>query len=112
MEEGRGSMVLDLPNRVTNSILPPVQVVDMREELKTGNRGIFSHSLAESLAETISRGEQAIFFLNRRGTATYIFCRECGHVLKCPNCETPLTYHVQNQVEGQKSKVKDLRPST
>lgn len=95
MDEGRGSMVLKLPNRVTDLTLPPVQVVDMREELKTGNRGIFSHNLAESLAETISRGEQAILFLNRRGTATYIFCRECGHVLKCPKCETPLTLHVE-----------------
>ena len=85
---------LTLPNRVTDSALPPVQVVDMREELKTGNRGIFSRSLAESLAETISRGEQAILFLNRRGTATYIFCRDCGFVLKCPNCDTPLTLHV------------------
>lgn len=95
MDEGRGSMVLKLPNRVTDLTLPPVQVVDMREELKTGNRGIFSHNLAESLAETISRGEQAILFLNRRGTATYVFCRECGHVLKCPKCETPLTLHVE-----------------
>ncbi|MDO9300707.1 MAG: primosomal protein N', partial [Anaerolineales bacterium] len=103
---------LELPCRIVETGLPPVQVVDMREELKTGNRGIFSRALAESLAETISRGEQAILFLNRRGTATYIFCRDCGHVLKCPNCETPLTYHVENQVEGQKSKVADLRPST
>jgi primosomal protein N' (replication factor Y) (superfamily II helicase) len=88
---------LDLPNRVTDSILPPVQVVDMREELKNGNRGVFSRSLSESLAETISRGEQAIIFLNRRGTATYIFCRDCGHVLKCPNCETPLTLHLESK---------------
>jgi primosomal protein N' (replication factor Y) (superfamily II helicase) len=95
--EGPGVRVLDLPNRVTDSILPPVQVADMREELKNGNRGIFSRSLAESLAETISRGEQAIIFLNRRGTATYIFCRDCGHVLKCPNCETPLTLHLENK---------------
>ncbi|MBP8164904.1 MAG: primosomal protein N', partial [Anaerolineales bacterium] len=72
-----------------------VQVVDMREELKTGNRGIFSRVLAESLAETISRGEQVILFLNRRGTATYVFCRDCGHVMKCPNCEAPLTLHVE-----------------
>ncbi|MBI5354102.1 MAG: primosomal protein N' [Chloroflexi bacterium] len=99
---------LDLPRRVVDRTLPPVQVVDMREELKTGSRGIFSRALSESLAETISRGEQAILFLNRRGTATYVFCRDCGHVMKCPNCETPLTYHV----EGQKSQVTDLRPST
>ncbi len=84
---------LELPNRVTDSALPPVQVVDMREELKTGNRGIFSRTLSESLAETLERGEQAILYLNRRGTATYIFCRECGHTLQCPNCETPLTLH-------------------
>jgi primosomal protein N' (replication factor Y) len=89
---------LELPRRIVETGLPPVQVVDMREELKNGNRGIFSRALSESLAETISRGEQAILFLNRRGTATYIFCRDCGHVLKCPNCETPLTLHLEDKV--------------
>jgi len=95
--EWLGMRVLELPDRVTDSTLPPVQIIDMREELKNGNRGIFSRSLAESLAETISRGEQAIIFLNRRGTATYIFCRNCGHVLKCPNCDNPLTLHLDNK---------------
>ena len=95
---------LELPNRVTDSTLPPVQVVDMREELKGGNRSMFSRVLAESLAETIARGEQAIVYLNRRGTSTYIFCRDCGNTLKCPNCETPLTLHV----EGQSSKGNQL----
>jgi primosomal protein N' (replication factor Y) len=85
-----------------------VQVVDMREELKNGNRGIFSRALAESLAEVLERGEQAIVYLNRRGTATYIFCRDCGTTLKCPNCETPLTMHVA----GQRPKVTDLRYAT
>jgi primosomal protein N' (replication factor Y) len=88
---------LELPNRVTDSTLPPVQVVDMREELKSGNRSMFSRALSEALAEVISRGEQAILFLNRRGTATYIFCRDCGTTLKCPNCETPLTLHVEKK---------------
>lgn len=88
---------LELPERVTDSVLPPVQVVDMREELKHGNRSIFSRVLGESLAEALERGEQAIVFLNRRGTATYIFCRECGTALKCPNCETPLTLHLENK---------------
>ncbi|MDP1545528.1 MAG: primosomal protein N', partial [Anaerolineales bacterium] len=69
---------LELPLRVTESALPPVQVVDMREDLKNGNRGIFSRIFAESLAEVLERGEQAIVYLNRRGTATYIFCRDCG----------------------------------
>jgi primosomal protein N' (replication factor Y) len=89
--------ILELPNRVTDSDLPPVQVVDMREELKNGSRGIFSRALSESLAEVISRGEQAILFLNRRGTATYVFCRDCGNTLKCPNCETPLTLHLDKK---------------
>ncbi len=104
------SVLLELPERVTESALPPVHVVDMRAELKSGNRGIFSRALSESLAETLSAGEQAILFLNRRGTATYVFCRECGHVLKCPKCETPLTYHV----EGYRLKVEgtNLKPST
>jgi primosomal protein N' (replication factor Y) len=96
-ESGR-LVKLELPRRIVETGLPPVQVVDMREELKTGNRGIFSRALAESLAETISRGEQAILFLNRRGTSTYIFCRDCGHVLKCPNCDTPLTLHLEDKV--------------
>lgn len=109
---GVRAKLLSLPQRVTDSQLPPVSIVDMRDELKLGNRGIFSRALAESLAETLSRGEQAILFLNRRGTATYIFCRECGAVLKCPNCDTPLTYHVDLRVKGQTSIVNDLRPST
>jgi primosomal protein N' (replication factor Y) len=73
--------------------LPPVHVVDMREELKAGNRSIFSRALRESLQHVLENDQQAILFLNRRGTATYIFCRDCGHSLHCPRCDTPLTYH-------------------
>lgn len=99
--------LLELKERVANlgvidsleGGLPPVSIVDMREELKSGNRGIFSRELSESIAEVLERGEQAILYLNRRGTATYVFCRDCGHVLACPHCETPLTYHV-NQFSG------------
>ena len=88
---------LELPRRIFESGLPPVQVVDMRDELKAGQRGIFSRFLLKELESTLTRGEQAILFLNRRGTATYIFCRDCGHVLRCPNCETPLTLHVEEK---------------
>ncbi|MCE1252604.1 MAG: primosomal protein N' [Anaerolineae bacterium] len=73
--------------------LPPVKLVDMREELKTGNRSMFSRALKEALSETLSAGQQAVLFLNRRGSATYVFCRECGYVLRCPRCDLPLTYH-------------------
>lgn len=94
---GVRSKLLELPRRIFEAGLPPVQVVDMRDELKAGQRGIFSRFLLKELESTLSRGEQAILFLNRRGTATYIFCRDCGHVLRCPNCETPLTLHVEEK---------------
>jgi primosomal protein N' (replication factor Y) len=73
--------------------LPPVQVVDMREELKAGNTSIFSRELQTALAEILGHREQAILFLNRRGASTYVFCRDCGYVAACPRCDTPLTYH-------------------
>ncbi|MEA3350623.1 MAG: primosomal protein N', partial [Chloroflexota bacterium] len=75
--------------------LPPVNIVDMREELKSGNRSIFSRALQSGLEETLSHNQQAILFLNRRGTATYVFCRECGYSLMCPRCDIPLTYHLR-----------------
>jgi len=89
--------LLELPNRIGERELPPVDVVDMREELRTGNTSIFSRALRDALAETLARGEQAILFLNRRGSATYVFCRDCGHTLKCPRCETPLTLHARGR---------------
>jgi primosomal protein N' (replication factor Y) len=75
--------------------LPPVRVVDMRQELRAGNRSLFSRALQASLAETLQAGQQAILFLNRRGTSTYVFCRDCGEPLRCSRCDTPLTYHGQ-----------------
>jgi primosomal protein N' (replication factor Y) len=65
----------------------------MRTELKSGNRGIFSRELAAALGEVLDKKQQVILFLNRRGTATYVFCRECGASLRCPRCDMPLTYH-------------------
>ena len=70
-----------------------MNVVDMREELKAGNRSIFSLALQHGLADVLNKKQQAILFLNRLGSATYVFCRECGETLRCPNCETNLTYH-------------------
>jgi len=77
--------------------LPPVQVVDMRQELREGNRSMFSRALRAALTETLDRGEQAMLFLNRRGTASFILCRDCGYVVKCPRCEMPLTYHAAGE---------------
>jgi len=73
--------------------LPPVQIVDLRAELRAGNRSIFSRALQRTMDEALSRGEQVILFLNRRGTATFVLCRDCGTVLRCPRCDIPLTYH-------------------
>lgn len=75
--------------------LPPVDIVDMRRELRTGNRSIFSRGLQAGLQAVLADGQQAILFLNRRGSATYVFCRDCGEGLHCPNCETPLTLHLE-----------------
>jgi primosomal protein N' (replication factor Y) len=100
-KNGEQIRLLELPNRILSggqpveySSLPPVSIVDMRAELKSSNRGIFSQELVNSLEQVLSRDQQAILFLNRRGTATYVFCRECGNAVRCPRCDTPLTYHL------------------
>lgn len=73
--------------------LPPVRIVDMRHELQQGNRSIFSRVLQQALAAALRRSEQAILFLNRRGAAAFIMCRDCGDVVACPHCSTPLVVH-------------------
>jgi primosomal protein N' (replication factor Y) (superfamily II helicase) len=101
-EEGKSFHLLQLPERITSASdrspaprreLPSVSVIDLRTELKSSNRGIFSRELAAALGEVLDKKQQAILFLNRRGTATYVFCRECGASLRCPRCDMPLTYH-------------------
>jgi len=79
--------------------LPRVQVVDMRHELRAGNRSMFSRALQRALEEVLRHEHQAILFLNRRGHATYVFCRDCGHTLECSRCGIPFTYHrTQNRL--------------
>jgi primosomal protein N' (replication factor Y) len=73
--------------------LPPVQIVDLRAELRAGNRSIFSRALSRAVGAALGEGQQAILLLNRRGKSTFVLCRDCGHVVQCPNCDTPLTYH-------------------
>lgn len=99
--------VLRLPNRIlahqeslvgehlapAYSSLPAVEVVDMRKELSAGNRSPLSACLQQEIKQVLDRGEQAILFLNRRGSASYVFCRDCGYVLRCPRCDSQLTFH-------------------
>ena len=91
--------LLEMPERVTpkeGSPLPKVELVDLREELKTGNTGIFSRLLEYEINKAIKKGGQVILFFNRRGTSTFVQCRDCGHVLQCPNCYVSLNYHSDN----------------
>jgi primosomal protein N' (replication factor Y) len=81
------------PQEALSIPLPPVQIIDLRQELRAGNRSVFSRALQKALSEVLERKEQAILFLNRRGTNTFVLCRDCGHVLLCPRCDTPLTFH-------------------
>ncbi|MHB1651103.1 MAG: replication restart helicase PriA [Desulfitobacteriaceae bacterium] len=87
--------LLTMKERIGDSTLPPVEIVDMREELAKGNRSLFSLSLQAKLLERVERGEQSMIFLNRRGYATFVVCRECGYVVRCPDCDVALTYHTQ-----------------
>ena len=87
VEQGGGSP------EIRNIPLAPVEVVDMRRELRDGNRGIFSRSLLSAMDECLNTGGQMILFLNRRGTASYMQCRSCGHSLRCRRCDVALTYH-------------------
>ncbi len=82
-----------LTKRLTGGTLPMVYTVDLREELKAGNRSIFSGQLQELIAERLAAGEQIMLFLNRRGYAGFISCRSCGHVMKCPHCDVSLSRH-------------------
>lgn len=105
-----------LTKRVFNRPLPTIEIIDMREELKSGNRLIFSRKLLKGLQQTLSLGYQSILFLNRRGHSTFVLCRDCGFVLKCPYCDISLTYHFKDKLAkchycGFQVKAPDICPS-
>ena len=77
--------------------MPPVELIDMRQELMAGNRSVFSRSLRDHLLQALARGEQAILFMNRRGTRTFVMCRICGHVVTCRSCSSILVHHQDAQ---------------
>lgn len=85
--------LLELKHRPNMHAMPLVDVVDMREEFKRGNRSIFSRKLKELLLDRLQKNEQAIILLNRRGHSSFVICRTCGEVVMCPNCDISLTYH-------------------
>ena len=94
--EEKGQL-LTMTGRITPTQLPPVTIVDMRQELKENHRQIFSRLLLTELDGVLERGEQALLFINRRGFAGFVLCRECGYVVRCPSCDVSLTLHLDRQ---------------
>jgi primosomal protein N' (replication factor Y) len=92
-----GLELVTLAERITGRALPPIEVVDLREELRAGNRGPLSLELTRALRECHSAGGQSILFLNRRGTATVVVCRGCGEALSCDSCSVSLVYHARRR---------------
>lgn len=89
--------LISINKRADGAIMPEVQIVDMREELLSNNKSIFSRSLHENIEECLHKKEQIILFLNRRGHSTFVSCRKCGYVFKCSNCDISLTYHSEGR---------------
>ncbi|HEX7734587.1 MAG TPA: primosomal protein N' [Ktedonobacteraceae bacterium] len=95
-ERGEYQLV-ELPQRI-GATLPPVEIVDLRNELLVGNTSILSRRLHNALSEVLRKKQQAILYLNRRGAASCVLCRECGYVAMCEKCDIPLTYHATERV--------------
>lgn len=85
--------IYNLPDRIGQAALPEMRLVDMTEERRQGNHGILSQALREAMAASLSRGEQVILLINRKGYSSSIVCHECGEVIRCPRCDIPLTYY-------------------
>lgn len=85
--------LIEMKRRVQDKPLPDCEVVDLREELKKGNRSILSGRLTELIQDRLCSGQQAMLFINRRGLAGFVSCRACGHVIKCPHCDVSLSQH-------------------
>ena len=89
--------LLTLSKRMNDQSLPTVDIVDMREELREGNRSMFSRVLYDKLQDRLMKKEQTVLFLNKRGHSSFVMCRDCGYVIQCPNCDISLTYHRYQQ---------------
>ena len=87
-----------LTERLTGGTLPSVEIADLRQELRSGNRSILSERLQDLVQDRLDKGEQAILFLNRRGVAGFVSCRSCGTVIKCPHCDISLSLHRNNRL--------------
>ncbi|MCL2540379.1 MAG: primosomal protein N' [Firmicutes bacterium] len=89
--------LIELAVRINDKELPKVEIVDMMQEMRSGNTGIFSGSLLSQLENEINAGNQAMLFINRRGFASFMQCRECGYIAKCTDCDVSLVYHREEE---------------
>jgi len=96
-QPGVTTRYLSLPQRIQTRPLPPIQVIDMRQELQASNRSIFSRPLRQALIEMKAAGNQGLLFIQRRGHSSFVSCRSCGYVFMCPHCAVSLTYHQPGQ---------------
>ncbi len=88
---------LSLPERIHSRPMPPVEIVDMRQQLRQGNRTMFSYPLQEALQQLQETKQQGILFIHRRGHSTFVSCRSCGYVMECPHCDVSLSYHYTHE---------------
>lgn len=107
--------LIEMKNRIGKSIMPEVKIVDMRDELRSGNSSVISKKLLASIEQTVNNGDQVILFLNRRGFSTQVLCPECGYRMMCPDCDITLTYHKRDNAAichycGRKFKIPEICP--
>ena len=107
--------LIEMKNRIGKSIMPEVKIVDMRDELRSGNSSVISRKLLASIEQTVNNGDQVILFLNRRGFSTQVLCPECGYRMMCPDCDITLTYHKRDNAAichycGRKFKIPEICP--
>ena len=108
-------ILLEMPERINGKDLPPITIIDMRQEVKSGNNSIFSGYLYEKIEEALLKKEQVMLFINRRGFSPTVICCECGYVAKCRDCDASLVYHIdENQLKchfcGLKYTMLDICP--
>ena len=113
-EEGK-LRLLSLPERAEGQALPEIEVVDLRTELREGNRHILSRKLYGEMHRAFSNGEQVMLFLNRRGMSSFVSCRSCGEAIRCPNCDVSLSLHGRDLLMchycGHTERLKEKCPS-
>ncbi len=90
--------LLEMKERINKRELPPLKIVDMTNEIREGNTGVFSYALKEALKKTVAEGNQAMLFINRRGYSSFLMCKKCGFVAKCKDCDVSLVYHKAENV--------------